>query len=1199
MRDLLEKLMQLTEAPVQPGERKGISFKLKKLDKVASQLSQYKNSMNYMQAAKMPPDLQAEMKALQDKLNTEIEKVNQAYQTEYEKSIVNDRPVKMNNLFNALAKNCKEIIKVYKELNRNNFEREKFLFRGIKSNDDALYGKPFEARKPKDSNRDLHELVNDAINNLGFTANRENAMFVTGDRSQASGYGHALYIMFPVDGFSFTWSQTVKDLVLDSGKKLDMMDKEVVNQLRNMVRQAKASAEDPNSFPISDPSDLFYSGYNYDHDYERVSRAIETGVLSDEAQDLLDNILTNQSIQEHFQFTDSNLFGAILSEKEIYIRGNYYAVNIEHKKELFKFLEQINTDDVELPENFGEVPDLLDKGDVVRILSGAHQGKLGTITYVYSDSYEVYLTPKTGDITIPRTDVELYKLPDGSIPIYQKDDEVIITDPDNRLYGSVVKLNFVYPNGKVEFVDKNGNYHTAFKNQFELYSAEREQEILKDLETKPPTIENNDDVVVSDPDSEYYMERGRVNYIYSTGTIEVYLQKKGEHIEFQPNQLVLVKNAPPELLKTETGVFHVGDKVQIVSGEWQGYYATVEYLYSQGTKAEVDLIGMDKRVDVWLNELEHYGQEKKETKFKVGDKVKILVGDNAGEEAIVNYVSTVFPDEIDVKLVKNDLLKTVPTSGVELVADESSKALKVGDYVKIINTKSLNHNDIGQVTANLPNGNVQVKIKNTLKAFGPQEVELTDSPEVPNFKVGDTIQVLNSESTFYQETGEVIEVGYTEGGKEFIKFKNASNPAGVKTFADWVKKVDSPAAVFKPNDKVKIKNKSYSVDGSIATILEGPDEDGDYKLVTVDGKIVFTNDTQMEKLESAPDDEKLDVNIDLGSDEDATFNVGEFVKILEKSSGFYGDIGKIESGPDSDGDFVVRFEKEDEEDGQWSYFNKNQMQPIKKPKSTKTEPEKTSSTDKLKEGDTVKIINGPEKGKIGKVKFVWAPIVDEVEVEFGNGEKDDFQLTDVEKVPDNEVIDNLKWEPEPEVQAPAPKLAVDDRVEVVSQFPSLLGKTGTVTQVSANYDFVTVWLDGNSAASSFPISSLKKITDSTPTVADFKTGEYVEVTNANLSSYGKQGKVIDINPSYLFVEFPNTGESAVKPTSVKKIAAPVQKQLTIDDFQDYDTVKVTDSNYPKYYNQTGYVTGKLGDNLIISINDTPYVIPPSAVEKIS
>ena len=81
-------------------------------------------------------------------------------------------------------------------------------------------------------------------------------------------------------------------------------------------------------------------------------------------------------------------------------------------------------------------------------------------------------------------------------------------------------------------------------------------------------------------------------------------------------------------------------------------------------------------------------------------------------------------------------------------------------------------------------------------------------------------------------------------------------------------------------------------------------------------------------------------------------------------------------------------------------------------------------------------------------------------------------------------------------QPSAPKLEVNDRVKVVGQFPSLIGMVGTVLQVIPNLDFVSVRLDGNDAASSFPTSALKKIEDTTSnndsrtyTVTNTETGQ--------------------------------------------------------------------------------------------------------------
>jgi transcription antitermination factor NusG len=837
--------------------------------------------MSSLQSAALPDEMKADMKQLQDKLNKEIEKVNSAYQKEYENSTVNDRPVKMDNLFKALAKHCKEIIKVYKELNENNFDRERFLFRGIKSSDDAVYGKPFEARKPKDSDRALHDLVNGTINNLGFEANRENAMFASGDRAQASKYG-TLYIMFPMDGFKFTWSKTVKDLVLDSNKKLEMMDKEVVRQLRELIKKAKAESEDPSNFPIYAPDDLFYRGYQYERDVDLVSTAIDRGLLPDEAEDLLKNVLTDKSIQEHFEFTDQDIYGAILSEKEIYIKGNYYAVRLEHSKELFRFLESMDTDDVELPENFGEVPNILDKGDVVRILAGPHQGKLGTVTYVYGDTYEVFLTQKVGDTLLPKNKVELYHLPDGTIPIYEKDDKIIVTDPD----------------------------------------------------------------------SEYYGERGWVNFVYSSGNFEVSLLKNDNYVDFKPNQIVLLKNAPPELLKKMPGEYNLGDPVKIIDGEYKGYSGKVTYLYSNGKEAQVTIDGKSGQVDVLLTALEHVGSD--------------------------------------------------------------------------------------------------------------SQPESEDS--VGGIKVGDMVQVKNDDSTYYGQIGEVIGINQSASGNPSIKIKNDTYPSGVKTFVGWVKKVDKPEQsqqTFKAGDAVKIKDKYDTVNGKMATVIKGPDSDGDYKVITDDGDGLYTAAFQMEKIENTQ----------------STFNIGDTVKIIDKSSGFFGMVGSINAGPDADGDYRVMFDEDDGEE--WTYAKPDEMEKAEKPQQSQSSPT-------FAEGDTVKI-TGPSAynnssyigyaGTITSVsddgKFAGVRI---------NGDEDTildsiltYNVTNLVKS-DAVNIDNLTWEPEPEVSSPAAsKFEVNDRVEVVSGYPSLLGMKGKITHVIPKSGFVGVWLDGNSSASSFPVTSIKKI----------------------------------------------------------------------------------------------------------------------------
>ncbi len=93
---------------------------------------------------------------------------------------------------------------------------------------------------------------------------------------------------------------------------------------------------------------------------------------------------------------------------------------------------------------------------------------------------------------------------------------------------------------------------------------------------------------------------------------------------------------------------------------------------------------------------------------------------------------------------------------------------------------------------------------------------------------------------------------------------------------------------------------------------------------------------------------------------------------------------------------------------------------------------------------------------------------------------------------------------------------------------------GTITQVSPNFDFVSVQIDGNTAASSFPTSALKKVDANDPT--EFHLGDMVEVINDELASYGQKGKVTDMDVNMLVIQDSTTGDVFfAKKANVKKI----------------------------------------------------------------
>lgn len=66
-------------------------------------------------------------------------------------------------------------------------------------------------RRPKDIPYVVHDAVNYQLDELGFKARRDNSIFISGSKSIAVHYGPP-YLIFPLDGYSYTWSPDVHDL---------------------------------------------------------------------------------------------------------------------------------------------------------------------------------------------------------------------------------------------------------------------------------------------------------------------------------------------------------------------------------------------------------------------------------------------------------------------------------------------------------------------------------------------------------------------------------------------------------------------------------------------------------------------------------------------------------------------------------------------------------------------------------------------------------------------------------------------------------------------------------------------------------------------------------------------------------------------------------------------------------------------------
>lgn len=120
-----------------------------------------------------------------------------------------------DKLIAYIEKNCSEFL----------IELEKadsFLYRGFgmrqleRKAPKAFVSSSMVNRPPKDNQVEIQKRYDQNLKMAGFTALRSNSIFCTGDESNAGNYGE-VYAIFPINGFSFTWSALIDDFIHEDG----------------------------------------------------------------------------------------------------------------------------------------------------------------------------------------------------------------------------------------------------------------------------------------------------------------------------------------------------------------------------------------------------------------------------------------------------------------------------------------------------------------------------------------------------------------------------------------------------------------------------------------------------------------------------------------------------------------------------------------------------------------------------------------------------------------------------------------------------------------------------------------------------------------------------------------------------------------------------------------------------------------------
>lgn len=121
------------------------------------------------------------------------------------------RDEKLKHYYELVETNCKDALNACIAANN-------FLYRGVKKTYmNAFHGKSRNNRRAMSTLSYEQEKIDAQFANHGFTALRSNSIYCSGYIKQADLYGAArqrgsTYMVFPLNGFSFTWSPMVQDL---------------------------------------------------------------------------------------------------------------------------------------------------------------------------------------------------------------------------------------------------------------------------------------------------------------------------------------------------------------------------------------------------------------------------------------------------------------------------------------------------------------------------------------------------------------------------------------------------------------------------------------------------------------------------------------------------------------------------------------------------------------------------------------------------------------------------------------------------------------------------------------------------------------------------------------------------------------------------------------------------------------------------
>lgn len=285
--------------------------------------------------------LESEINYYSERIKTGLDhnyNINKLKFAKKEKEIFLKEILNVESYINLIKSECSVVLESC-------IKNKKFLYRGYRKNIglNAFKGKPREDRKPKDTGKKIHALIDELFLLAGIKATRSNSIFCSSDYSTAESYGE-VYIIFPKNGFDFSWSTEHSDFYSDFAQDYTLPF------IRRMVSVATSEKN-----PVSNQSfeDTINKIYDRAHRIIDLSHNEKEYILFNNIANKIIKVLVNvhsfydsvysdsklnlQDVNRFFNLintlnTQPNIRKKFITEKEMNLLGNWFSFKLKQDK---------------------------------------------------------------------------------------------------------------------------------------------------------------------------------------------------------------------------------------------------------------------------------------------------------------------------------------------------------------------------------------------------------------------------------------------------------------------------------------------------------------------------------------------------------------------------------------------------------------------------------------------------------------------------------------------------------------------------------------------------------------------------------------------------------------------------------------------------------------------------------------------------